>query len=183
MQKVILEKININQTVVTQSRHRKEWIAELVIKNGWTRGAELGVYKGDTTFFVLDRCPDLHMIAVDLWAAQPDNAGIENYTAARLKHEYHFGNVTARAKKSGRVTVLREDTVIAADMVDDGSLDFVFIDADHCRAAEDIEAWTPKLNATGKLMGHDINWKVVKDDVDRLIGDYHVGPNECWLQK
>lgn len=180
---VLIEKVDIEQTVVTKSRHRKEWIAELVEQNKWTHGAELGVYMGATIFYVLRRCPKLHMIGVDLWAAQPDNPGLETYTAARLRHDFHYLNVMQLAVRSKRARIIRADTVLAADLVEDGSLDFVFIDADHCRVAEDIAAWRPKLKPEGKLIGHDINWKVVREDVDRLIVDYHVGPNQCWMQK
>ena len=45
----------------------------------------------------------------------------------------------------------------AAHCFEDGELEFVFIDGEHCyeAAKADIEAWWPKIRAGGLLMGHD----------------------------
>lgn len=45
----------------------------------------------------------------------------------------------------------------AAEQVEDGWADFVFIDAAHSYAAvkQDIEAWRPKVRPGGWLGGHD----------------------------
>ena len=178
-----LEKVKVKQTIGPPDTHRQVWLMELVKWHGWTHGAELGLLKGETFFFLLRHCPGLHMIGVDLWAEQPDNPGIETYTQMHYKHEYWAEVVTEMARGNDRARIIRDYTVEAAKQVDDGSLDFVFIDADHCRVAADIEAWRPKLKPGGKLCGHDINWLPVKNDVDRLIVDYDIGPNQCWLEK
>jgi predicted O-methyltransferase YrrM len=56
-----------------------------------------------------------------------------------------------------RVRVLHMDTLAAAAHVPDGSLDFVFIDADHSyeAVAADIDAWRSKVKPGGILSGHD----------------------------
>lgn len=179
-----IELVDVKQTVETEANHRREWLALLVLENGWTHGAEIGLRRGETMFWLLFRCRDLHMIGVDPWAEQPDNEGQQSYTESHWQHDHYAQRCVALANKSnGRARVIRDYSVNAAKQVDDGSLDFVFIDADHNRVAEDIEAWRPKLKPDGRLCGHDINWVSVKTDVDRLIGDYHVGPNQCWLEK
>ena len=169
---------------------RFEWLAGLIKKNGWTHGAELGACKGKTLFYLLDHCPDLHMIGVDLWAEQPGRP--EDYTQANWKHEWAAAKVKKRARqyqpwwlyfRPSRARIIHDYTVAAAKKVPDHTLDFVFIDADHHAVAADIEAWRPKLKPGGKLCGHDIDWPSVKTDVDRLIKDYEIGPDNCWIER
>jgi len=87
-----------------------------------------------------------------------------------------------------RRTILRKDSVEAAGDVEDGSLDFVFIDADHSYegALADIRAWVPKVREGGIVCGHDFDvpeypmWGVrraMKDyGMDRAI----IGKNYTW---
>jgi hypothetical protein len=170
------------QTIQTGATHRRGWLVELINRHHWRHGAELGACKGKTLFYLIDHCPELHMIGVDLWAAQPGNP-VEDYTQPHWRHEWAANHVKAQARKTGRVRIIHEDTVNAAAEVANQSLDFVFIDADHGRAAEDITAWRPKLKPQGKLIGHDINWPSVKADVDRVIRRYDIGPDNCWIEK
>ena len=179
-----IELEHVAQTVQTKTRHRKEWLVELVKKHGWTWGAELGIWKGNTMFHLLVKCPELHMIGVDLWAAQPDNPGQQNYCEPFWKFDLRLMQVIKRSIRfNGRARIIKDYTVKAAEQVYDGTLDFVFIDADHSAVAADIEAWRPKLKPQGKLIGHDINWVSVKKDVDRLVTNYEVGPDTCWISQ
>ena len=85
-----------------------------------------------------------------------------------------------------RVTILKGDSTQMADKVKDGSLDFIFIDADHRYAAvkKDIIAWTPKLKPGGLLSGHDINLPGVFQAVEELIPNYvSVGIDHVWAAK
>ena len=52
---------------------------------------------------------------------------------------------------------IRLPSVKAARCIEDGELDFVFIDGEHSyeTARSDIEAWWPKVSSGGLLMGHD----------------------------
>ena len=61
-----------------------------------------------------------------------------------------------------------------ADRVEDGTLDFVFIDADHIYEAvvKDIRAWTPKLKSGGTLCGHDTHFDGVLKAIKELIPNY-----------
>lgn len=71
-----------------------------------------------------------------------------------------------------------------AKHVDDQSLDFVFIDADHGYESvkKDIQAWTPKLTGTGILSGHDINLEGVIQATSEMIqeGQLKYGEDKCW---
>jgi len=52
-------------------------------------------------------------------------------------------------------------------------LDWVYIDANHLRVVEDIEAWLPNVRSGGWVMGHDYtvagDFITVKRDVDDYI--------------
>lgn len=56
-----------------------------------------------------------------------------------------------------KATVIKKDSIEAAKDVADGSLDFVFIDADHSHKSvkEDITAWAEKVKKGGIVSGHD----------------------------
>lgn len=157
--------------------HRAQFIAALANEHGWRRGAELGVWHGKTMARYLADCPELEMIGVDVWRALPD--GMKHY--ANWDHEDHERQARENTKAFGaRVTFLKMTTDEAALQVRDGSLDFVFIDADHRYEAvrDDIANWRPKIRVGGYLMGHDINWEGVERAVRKL--PYKHGPDNCW---
>ncbi len=162
---------------------REQWIAALVKENGWTRGAELGIWKGRTFLFVLKSCPDLTLIGVDLWAPQPSNKGLETYDGREWEHDKFERNCREKAKVFGdRAIIIKDWTIKAAEQVEDNSLDFIFVDADHSTEAvrNDIKAWWPKVKDTGWIIGHDINWPIVKIVADELLPGYVIGPDNAW---
>ena len=160
---------------------REHWIAHLANEKGWTKGAELGVWRGRTFLHVLKTCPQLTLIGVDLWQPQPDNEGPENYID--WPHEQNERQVREGAKPFGeRAIVYKMRTEEAANLVEDNSLDFVFVDADHSTDAvrNDIMAWAPKVKDSGWIIGHDINWPTVKVVADELLPGYVIGPDNAW---
>ena len=57
----------------------------------------------------------------------------------------------------GRASIIKADSIEASKQFDDGSLDFVYLDADHSYAGcmRDLHAWYPKLRVGGAMSGHD----------------------------
>ena len=55
------------------------------------------------------------------------------------------------------VNATKLDSIYAATRYADGSLDFIFLDADHTYEAvlKDLHAWIPKLKPGGHIAGHD----------------------------
>jgi len=166
---------------------RQEVLASLVREHNWHFGAELGVYEGATFFELLKRFPLLRLVGVDRWErtcgpAQNRETGEASY--ANKPMEAIEARVRAAAEAFGsRAWLIKSNTVVAAQFIKDGSLDFVFIHADHTTAAvrADFEAWRPKVRKGGAMTGHDINWPSVKRALDELGVTYAELPAHVWL--
>ncbi len=133
----------------------------LVKEHGWKLGVELGVLDGRTYLYLLRRCRGLTMVGVDLWTSYPEKEA-EFAEGGRSYIERPMGqyrkHVVYHAQKYGaRSRLIRADTVQAAQEFEDGSVDFVFVDADHTYEAvlADIDAWLPKIRSGGQMLGHD----------------------------
>ena len=164
---------------------RFEFLAKLVNKHGLTHGAEIGVYKGATFFHLLDHCPNLHLIGVDSWLPLPSTQikditkGLSSYTARTPEKMIRMSrDVTAKAKAYQRATILRMDTVDAAAHVEDESLDFIFVDADHSTESvmADLQAWMPKVREDGWVLGHDAQWPSVQRALMQVFGKWTTHP-------
>jgi hypothetical protein len=173
----------IRKDIANPNWLRFEFLEFCVGKTGWTAGAELGLWEGRTICHLLTRFPKLTMIGVDLWKEQPGNPGPEGYEG--WDHGQHERTCRSRCAPFGRrVRIIKDWTDRAAALVEDASLDFVFIDADHSEAGcrRDIEAWLPKLKPSGWIMGHDVNWEGVRAAVEDLVPGYEIGPDVVWFR-
>jgi len=161
---------------------RWEWLDAEIKRRGWKSGAELGVKEGQTLFHILEKNPLLHMVGVDIWKPTPESG---DFGDLDWNHVKHMNSVLDRAVGyRNRLRIIREMTVEAAKLVEDGTLDFVFIDADHSqRAVEaDIDAWKPKLKPGGVLCGHDCNWPSVRAALDNKLPNWSpTGHDRMWI--
>jgi uncharacterized Rossmann fold enzyme/SAM-dependent methyltransferase len=169
-----------------KSIRRWQVLEALVKEHGWTRGAEVGVKEGFTFLYLLERCPNLALIGVDIFEARPGlevEGGESNVGANLPEHEVRLRKTIA-AQYPGRATLVKAFSVDAAKDVADGSLDFVFIDADHREESvrADIEAWRPKVKPGGMLTGHDAQNKF--SGVLKAVNDLCLGwirfPDSVW---
>ena len=126
------------------------------------------------------------MIGVDLWEDSPGYTGTDSW-GNNWDHSAHEYAVRTGCEIFGkRVSLLKMNTVKAANHIEDGSLDFVFIDADHSTEGvlADIAAWQSKLKSNGTMLGHDINWPSVKEAVLKVYGDnFEILPDNVWMAK
>lgn len=146
---------------------------EASFPDGPKRGAEIGVLAGRTSAKLLEAFPALLLYMVDPWngVATPDRAGAIG-TQASLNLARHHTKQFA-----GRCVLMQTTSVEAAQRLDDESLDFVFIDADHSYGAvcEDIAAWAPKVRKRGILCGHDYSSVLAggrPNGVQRAVDEY-----------
>ena len=112
------------------------------LPEGKVAGVEVGVFSCKMSR-VLKARRGLTLFMVDTWLP------FRHVGAEEQERNY----MTARSLG----VAMRMDSVKASEAFSDGSLDFVFIDADHSYegVSRDIEAWYPKVKAEGLLCGHD----------------------------
>jgi len=165
---------------------------------GQVFGAEVGVFTGELSLYLLDRRDDLVLLMVDSWAApHPDapyvKSGDLHATMAQEVQQECMRLATERVAgfaAVARARIMHMESTAAAMTIDDGTLDFVFIDADHSYEGvmADLAAWAPKLRPGGLLCGHDYGneWlpKVgasVKRAVDEFLGcEPQLGADMTW---
>ena len=81
-----------------------------------------------------------------------------------------------------RVTFIREDSQESLRHINDGSLDMVFIDAEHSYdgVKNDIRNWIKKIKKGGIISGHDYehpNFPGVKIAIDESIDEFNLDIN------
>lgn len=155
---------------------RMSVMAGLIQQHRWTRGAELGVWKGDLFGYLLAAFPALHLIGVDHWRP------IGPYTGKNMESAEAIVRKIVAAHP-GRAQILREDTVLASLGIPDESLDFVFIDASHDTESvrADINAWRPRVRRGGALTGHDANWPTVQAALDEVLPGWQLLGGNVWI--
>jgi predicted O-methyltransferase YrrM len=123
------------------------------------RGAEIGVYMAKTASIMLFRRPRLHLYLVDSWEVLPETMEIS------MAHLQDVPGV------KGRYTVLHGDSTEMAQNVEDGSLDYAFIDASKEleKYEADIRAWLPKVKADGFISGHDLHHPGIEELVRSMF--------------
>lgn len=127
---------------------------------------EVGVRRGGTCMYLLDRFPDIVITAVD--------SDISQFYSKDVQHRYN-----------DRLCAIQGHSHRVADQIADGSQDIVFIDADHSYkgCSGDIMAYRPKLTDRGLLTGHDVDYPGVNQAVNELIGDFDIAPNFVWIER
>ena len=135
-------------------------IEGLVKSEGWQFGVELGVYEGDTFKHLLTSCPGLRLVGVDLFDSDFFQSTREGRPERTFNLEQSYEDLIHwRANHQYDAKLIRMPTIDAARFFEDGSCDFVFIDADHRYEAvnADIHAWFSKVRKGGMIIGHDYN--------------------------
>lgn len=137
---------------------RLDILDELIKKHKWKKGAEIGVFKGELHFHLTSRNPQLTLYGVDSWDTTHPYYG-PKYPLAEYK-----AKVFDEAKHHPNSIIINTTSEKAAKTIEDKSLDFVFIDADHSKEAvlQDIDLWLPKLRVGGWLLGHDCHMEGVR---------------------
>lgn len=127
--------------------------------------AEVGVLLGVLSEHLLRRRPDLRLFMVDNW--QTADKQPEAYRATGDDHALHADPVRVASHRRqaegrarqfpGRAIIMPVASIEAASTIADGSLDLVFLDADHSYDAvkADLAAWLPKMKLGGWIGGHD----------------------------
>ena len=118
-------------------------------------GAEIGCAYGHYAQKVLEKWRGARYLMVDLWAPQPQDVYRENQSG--LRFDQCLQECQALAARDPRAVLMRMGSVEAAAQVQDGSLDWVYIDGNHDYGPvlADMDAWWPKIKPEGIFAGHD----------------------------
>lgn len=146
--------------------HRKHFLDWWIKKHNISSMVEVGVRDGRTTFHLLDKNPNLKIIAID-------------------KSIKLFYNNEVKEKYGTRLIPIEAYSNQAAKNIPNESQELIFIDADHSYewVKNDIETYSPKLKKGFWLTGHDIDYSGVKKAVTEKIKYYEVATNNVWLTK
>ena len=151
--KLIHKKYNIKTDVIEIPNVTRIDLAEFLAELGFEYGVEVGVASGAYSEALMKANPKLNLAGVDPYSPYK---GYRDYvrlgTFDSLEKQAH-----ERLDKYPNYEFLKMTSLEAAAKVPDGSLDFVYIDANHSEpyVSQDIEAWTPKVRKGGIVCGDD----------------------------
>lgn len=151
---------------------------------------EVGAFLGRSTCFlgveIINSGKAIELDVVDTFRGTPDTA----HMLLSKMDPPDLGTLFEQFRKNTApvwhaLTVIPLSSLEAARLYADGSLDFIFIDANHDYEAvrADIAAWLPKLRPGGHLGGHDYSedWPGVVRAVDEAFGDGKLVHQGSWL--
>jgi methyltransferase family protein len=124
-----------------------------------TIGAEIGVYQGAFSEQILRTgVAKLHLI--DCWTYQDGEYSKDPSNLNDGAHQANYREVQRKFDSqicSGRVTIHRKFSNKAVDDFAPGSLDWVYIDADHTYQSclQDLIRWANIVKLDGSIFGHD----------------------------
>jgi len=147
---------------------------------GFKVGAEIGVHTGTFSRTLCDENPVLRLHCVDPWRSYEgyvdysDQAALDRaFSTARKLLQYN------------PVTFIRMFSRDALEQFRDGSLDFVYIDANHelSHVVFDLVHWSKKVRIGGIIAGHDYKQPVnahngthVIEGVQAVVSAYSINP-------
>ena len=146
---------------------------------------EVGAWKGRSSAFmaveIINSGKNIRFDCVDTWQGDPNEQGhMEDEHVREGKLYEHF--LDNMKPVEGHYNPVRLSSLDAAAQYQDGTLDFVFIDAahDYVNVTADIAAWLPKVREGGILGGHDYNHPPVKNAVHDSLKDVTESYG-CWF--
>ena len=144
-------------------------------------GAEIGCAFGGYARTVLSKWNGQVYFMVDPFIEQPKDVYKERTTG--IDFNQYYRDCQKLAEEDHRVRLIRKYSVEGAKDIEDGSLDWVFIDGNHSARAvlEDMDAWYPKVKSGGLFSGDDYgldvnfpNFCEVKTAVDRWMAEREI---------
>ena len=124
---------------------------------GYGVGAEIGVFKGKFSRTIFNGWgTDKQLFLIDPWKHYDTGYEcVDNKPQSQC--DLMHASVVDTFKAYPGVKVLRKESLQAVKDFEDGSLDWVFIDANHAydSVKADMNAWWPKVRPGGLFSGHD----------------------------
>jgi hypothetical protein len=133
-------------------RGTRDTLAQFFGEVGFNHGAEIGVREGVYSEILCKFNPDLKLISIDPWCSYGRSTTQE--TADR-----RYKEAVERLTPFG-VDIRKQTSMDAVTSIQDGSLDFVYIDGMHDfdNVMKDLIHWAPKVRRGGIVSGHDYHF-------------------------
>lgn len=159
-------------------------LVESTLTDGRGMGYEIGVWRGKTSHYLMQRFPLLEYRGVDPYLswekygvnqqAHLVNAGIAHklWFTSDEEAESVYGVANDIFESfSNRAKLIRKKSLEVIHEIPDNSLDFVYIDGNHFydEVLADIVAWMDKVRPRGILIGDDFNWNGNLNNVARAV--------------
>jgi hypothetical protein len=162
------------------------------------RGAEVGVWKGETSRWLLTQCGNLSLTLVDQWSPEPFKLDRNKFSAMAKQNNRPdiWASWERDARKNlaefgDRAQIVKADFRAAAKSIEAASLDFVFLDAAHSYqdTMRQMLDYTLRVRPGGLVCVHDYGYpepgyKVVSEAVDDFLRYFELTPNldpESWV--
>lgn len=192
----ILDKYGVGgeESPITLNIGRFKDIPRLFDELGFKVGAEVGVFEGDYSRWLLRMIPGLKLYGIDAWEPY---GGYNDFEDKRLTDSYDKARENTRGYDCELIKGWSDEVV---HEFKDESLDFVFIDGNHSYewCVWDIANWSKKVRKGGIVYGHDYDdysnnrrWSEmnVMNAVDGWVKSYKIHPlfiisknkNRSWM--
>lgn len=170
-------------------------IPRLFRELGFKIGAEVGVYQGEYSKWLLRGIPGLKLYGIDAWKVY---TGYKDYSPTNMGEAMDKAKANVAGYDCELIHAWSHEAVV---QFADNSLDFVFIDGNHSyeHCVQDIALWSKKVRKGGIIYGHDYDdysqhkrrWSEmnVMNAVDGWMKSYRISPwfvithnrNKCWM--
>ena len=178
--------VNTDKPVVKIGIDRFRGLTGIFSDLGFKTGAEIGVLKGSYSEWLCHVVRGLKLYLVDPYSYYKE------YSEQRLQDELDDFESEARERlRRYDVEFVKKFSMDAVKDFKDGSLDFVYIDANHEYkwVKEDIVEWSKKVRSGGIVSGHDYSsyhFKGVVRAVDEWVKHNKISPlfligNKTWF--
>lgn len=144
---------------IIKSANRYEMWARFINQNKLTHIAEVGVYRGDFAKYILANCPIVKKYyMIDPWRPLANWNKPANHDKTKFESFYKETLEKTEFAKEKRV-ILNAKTTEIINKINDHSLDFAYIDADHTLKGITIDliSFWDKVKRTGVIVGDDFN--------------------------
>lgn len=153
----VLNKFNLSPEVKSPVRlvFKRYDLAGMFGELGFKSGAEIGVYKGEFSEILCLQNPDLKLYCIDPWETY-ESEDPEFYAQDQKALDEFYQEAKTRLSKYN-CQIIKKASMEAIKDFKPGSLDFVYIDANHSykNMAEDIDGWSKIVRKDGIVSGHD----------------------------
>ncbi len=154
----IVKKFNLTleaRSPITIPHIGRNELAGLFAELGFNEGAEIGTEQGFYAEILCKANPNLHLNCVDPWIAYDRGTGFR-LGATQPQFDAFYIEAAERLRPY-KVTFIKKMSMDAVTKFDDGSLHFVYIDANHRLeyVTQDIVGWAKKVRPGGIVAGHD----------------------------